>query len=365
MRVEVLVVVLVLIVGSAIGVYLSVWSHDTFVYDEPGVVGAGVQKKEGNDGVVTKTVSAQELSDETRDLESPEPVSIPEPKPTPVSEPAEVTTQPLAETLAAVEPESVTPAVTPEASPLGRSFSDSFSGATTLEEIHDPLTSQSADWWLNSGAYLYREDGRARTVFGALPKGSSWQIRYANGARDIPSETDGGFYPQNIFRLLTRSKWQDAEQTLYYNIDTYNLSDDKHRSQSNALLLFHRYYDSDNLYYLGLRVDGAVVIKKKYQGNYTTLAYQQVLEGTYDRETRPNLIPLDTWIGVRGRVVNEDSGVRLQVFLDVGRTGSWQKVLEIVDRGQFDGPPLLEPAWGGVRTDFMDVWFDDYQITEL
>ena len=39
------------------------------------------------------------------------------------------------------------------------------------------------------------------------------------------------------------------------------------------MLLFNRYQDGQTLYYGGVRVDGAAVIKKKLAGVYTTLAY--------------------------------------------------------------------------------------------
>ena len=247
-----------------------------------------------------------------------------------------------------------------------RTFRVNFSGDDQLEESSGPDTSESVDWWLNSGAFLFWSGGVARTQFGPLEKDSKWQVRYQNGARDIPSETDGGFYPQNIFRLLTQEKWKDIEQTVYFKIEKDNLSEDSHRSASNGLLLFHRYQDSDNLYYLGLRVDGAVVVKKKYQGSYETLAYQPLFAGEYDRNDNPNLLPKDTWLGVRGVVQNMlDGSVSIEVLIDQEKTGNWQSILTIVDDGSLHGPPLYDATRAGIRTDFMDVRFHDYMISEI
>lgn len=249
---------------------------------------------------------------------------------------------------------------------MARSFRANFSGNDQLEESSGPDTSESVDWWLNSGAFLFWSGGVARTQFGPLEKDSKWQVRYQNGARDIPSETDGGFYPQNIFRLLTQEKWKDIEQTVYFKIEKDNLSEDSHRSASNGLLLFHRYQDSDNLYYLGLRVDGAVVVKKKYQGSYETLAYQPLFAGEYDRNDNPNLLPKDTWLGVRGVVQNMlDGSVSIEVLIDQEKTGNWQSILTIVDDGSLHGPPLYDATRAGIRTDFMDVRFHDYMISEI
>jgi hypothetical protein len=243
------------------------------------------------------------------------------------------------------------------------SMKDDFSENGTLEEAGKITDSKSQNWWLSSGAYFFQEDGVGKTIQGSIEEGSKWQKKYK---KNDPGETDDGFYPQNIFRLVTRNKWYNYSQEAYYKITNYNLSEDDHRSESNGLLLFNRYQDENNLYYTGLRVDGAVVIKKKYNGVYYTMAYKQIFDGKYDRESNPNLLPVNVWIGIRSEVNdNNDGTVSIKLLVDKDRSGNWKLVLETKDDGEsFGGKAILDEGYAGIRTDFMDVEFDDYKITK-
>lgn len=243
-------------------------------------------------------------------------------------------------------------------------FYDNFIETATIEESANIDSSKNEEWWVNSGAYLYVNEGIGKTIQGELPMGSGWQKRY----RDYnASETDNGQHPQNIFRLVTKTKWQDLRQEAYYKINQYILSKAKERSASNGLLLFNRYQNGDNLYYTGIRVDGFAVIKKKIKGKYFTLAYNQIYPGKYDREKTPNLLPRGQWIGLRSEVTNGENGiVNIKLYLDKERNGSWELVAEAVDDGKkYGGTAFMEAGHGGIRTDFMDVEFDDYRIETL
>jgi hypothetical protein len=125
-----------------------------------------------------------------------------------------------------------------------------------------------------------------------------------------------------------------------------------------------RYYDGDNLYYAGIRTDGQAVIKKKKDGIYHTLALTPLFPDEYDRTYAPNLIPHDTWIGLRIETVNDArGGVSIRLFTDVGHTDTWTLVAEAYDDGQsFGGSAHRTQGHLGVRTDFMDVMFDDFWV---
>lgn len=241
---------------------------------------------------------------------------------------------------------------------------DSFSEDSTLEEVGGINESTNQHWWVNSGAFLFVNSGIGSTLHGELPRSSRWQIDYK---KYNASETDGGYHPQNIFRLITRSKWKNLQQECYYKIDRYILSKAKERSESNGLLLFNRYQDGDNLYYTGIRVDGFAVIKKKIKGQYFTMAYERVFPGKYDRKKKPNLLPLHQWIGLRSEVSDTENGsVNIKVFMDRNRDGNWKLVAEATDNGKsFGGKVIAEAGHAGIRTDFMDVEFDDYRIEEM
>lgn len=238
-------------------------------------------------------------------------------------------------------------------------FHDSFDRTGQLTETGSMSGSASPDYWVNSGAFLIYGNGRGGTLQGELAVNDPWRIIYS---RDNPGDTDGGYHPQNIFRLVTRSSWQDVRQEATFTIARDNLSSSSERYDPNGILFFNRYVNSDNLYYTGLRVDGYAVIKKKQQGSYSTLAYNRVFPGTYNRSTNPSLLPKNTPIGLRSEVTNQaDGSVLVKLWADVGKTGSWTLVAQATDRSS----PITASGYAGIRTDFMDVWFDDYSITNL
>jgi hypothetical protein len=219
-----------------------------------------------------------------------------------------------------------------------------------LPEAWPLEASNSPYWWVNSGAYLVLDGGRGHTVQGELPG----------------LDTDNGYHPQNIFRLTTRSKWQDARQEAYFIINKTNLSESPNRNESNGLLLFSRYHDGDNLYYAGLRVDGAAVIKKKQGGRYHTLASSPgVYAGTYNRQNNPNLLREQRWIGLRSEVKNLPNGsVSIKLYIDKLWSGNWELVAEAIDDGS-QGAPLRETGYAGIRTDFMDVTIENYRLRNI
>lgn len=243
-------------------------------------------------------------------------------------------------------------------------FNDYFSSTSTIEEVGRMSDSKSPYWWVNSGAFLFQKGGVAKTIHGELTKDSKWQIKYYNYNA---SETDDGYHPQNIFRLITRSKWLNFQQEATFQINKYILSADEHRSESNGILLFNRYQDGNNLYYTGLRVDGAAVIKKKINGNYFTMAYNKIATSTvYNRDTNPNLLPIKQKIKLRSELVNLDSTrVSIKLFIMMPGETTWKLAAETIDDGKkYGGASIMTTGYAGIRTDFMDAEFDNYRITK-
>ncbi|RJQ32028.1 hypothetical protein C4572_01665 [Candidatus Parcubacteria bacterium] len=246
----------------------------------------------------------------------------------------------------------------------GYSFHYPFNFPGTLEETEFMDESPSPYFWLNSGGLLQVKNDIGMTVQGNLNDKAKWRYAYAETSRQ---DTDNGYHPQNLFRLLTRSKWQDFAQEASFRVAKDQLSDSENRNESNGLLLFNRYQDSDNLYYTGLRVDGGAVIKKKYKGRYYTMALNPFLTGNYDKSKKISLLPKNNWIGIRSVVQNTADGrVSIKLFIDNGLTGNWILAAEAIDDGiRYGGPAILEEGYGGIRTDFMDVHFDDLKITKI
>lgn len=251
-----------------------------------------------------------------------------------------------------------------ESAPVSSPFLYRFAVDGLLEETSGMPETSSPYWWVNSGAYVTLKNGRGYTNRGNLSSTNPWRRLYA---LSNPTDTDNGYHPQNIFRLLTRSTWHDARQQVYFKIFKDNVSESPNRNGSNGLLLFNRYEDGDNLYYTGVRVDGTAVIKKKKHGTYYTLAQEKIYPGEYDRDSNPNLLPKNSWIGLRSEVTNNtNGGVTIKVYLDPNWNNRWELVLEATDDGSsYGGSALTDAGYGGIRTDFMDIMFDHFEFRNI
>lgn len=240
----------------------------------------------------------------------------------------------------------------------------------TVYEASSMSLSTSPYWWVNSGAKLIVAGSVGQTVQGALPALDAWRSAYALGN---PIDTDNGYHPQNIFRLMTRSTWNDVRVTMPFKIVRDNVSSSPNRNQSNGLLFMTRSTVSgETLYYAGIRVDGVAVIKKKYKGTYYTMAQKKIFDGSYaissSAGTSQNLLPHDEWLNLRDETVtNADGSVTIRLFLQRQGQTTWTKILEARDDGISFGktPPIIGRNYVGVRTDFMDVLFGSFRADAL
>lgn len=238
-------------------------------------------------------------------------------------------------------------------------FEYNFDWEGTLSESESAALSLSPYWWLGSGAILAMSEGVGRTLSGNLDESDKWRRLYE---KTNPIDTENGAKPQNIFRLVTKDKWLNSTQEVSFRLESYNESASPNRNESNGLLLLSRYLDEDSLYYAGVRVDGYAVIKKKYKGNYYTLAEAKVFPGVYNRESRPNLIPRGEWLRFKSEIEDlPPENVRITLSREV--RGEWREILRATDTG-LDAPTLTRGGRAGLRTDFMDVSFENYSITE-
>jgi hypothetical protein len=237
-----------------------------------------------------------------------------------------------------------------------------FSSSGTLHEAGAMERTTSPYFWVNSGGGLRIGGGVGSTLAGDQRE-TKWGKLYAKAN---PLDTDNGSHPQNLFRLVTRSAWRDFTQQVYARIADYHVSASPNREGHNGILLFNRYQtDGQTLYYAGVRVDGRAVIKKKVNGTYTTLASKKVFSGIYDRTKNPNLLPENAWLGIKTVVQDVKGGVSIKLYLDTKNTGVWTETLSVIDDSDIGGKPITQSGYGGIRTDFMDVEFDNYRISSL
>lgn len=243
-------------------------------------------------------------------------------------------------------------------------FVYSFNSSGILREAGDSDESTSPYWWVNSGARLAIDGGLGMTNQGELPLADRFRALYA---AMNPLDTDFGKYPQNTFRLVSKSTWDNVRLSAQFKITKDNLTLSPNRNASNGLLFMSRYVDSQSLYYAGIRVDGAAVIKKKYKGIYYTMAHKKIFDGTYSYSSEPNLLPHEEWVGLKNETVtNPDGSVTVRLYMQ--REGAaWSKVLEATDDGKKYGgtPPITGSHYIGIRTDFMDVLFENFRAENI
>lgn len=243
-------------------------------------------------------------------------------------------------------------------------FTYSFAVDGVLHESGSEQETTSPYWWVNSGGKMLLKHGTGSTIQGSLATFDRWRVRYS---LSNPQDTDDGYHPQNLFRLISRSTWQSPRTEAGFYITEHNQSRSPNRNESNGILLMSRYQDSDTLYYAGVRVDGHAVIKKKYRGTYYTMAETPLFPGTYDREREPNLLPKHTWFTLRMETTTTTEGVSIALFMRDGDSDVWVPLITATDDGKTynNTPAITEPGEVGIRTDFMDVQFRSIHIEEI
>lgn len=245
-------------------------------------------------------------------------------------------------------------------------FIYSFNSPGTLYEAGSAYESSSPYWYLNSGGKLILTGSLGETVQGDLPASDIWAKRYADSN---PIDTDNGLHPQNLFRLVTRASVDNVSVEARFFIAKNEHSASPNRNASNGLLLMSRYApDGQTLYYAGIRVDGTAVIKKKYKGTYYTMAQKQIFPGTYDPDANSNLLPHAEWITLKSDTkTNTDGTVAITLWMKRANDTAWTKLLTATDTGKNYGstPPIHGPAPVGIRTDFMDVEFENFRVDSL
>ncbi|MES2213659.1 MAG: LamG domain-containing protein [Patescibacteria group bacterium] len=242
-------------------------------------------------------------------------------------------------------------------------FSYPFSSSGTLDESSTATTSTSQYWWLASGAQLVIGNGVGSTITGSIPVTNIWNKLYTT---NFYTSSDGGVHPQNVFRLIFRTPVLHTSAQIYFNRTKNNLSNSVNRHPYNAESLLARYIDDNNYYFASIRSDGTVTIKKKMNGVYQTLASKKILPGVYSDILNPDLIPLNTWIGLKLIAIDSLTGTTtLSFYSDIGKTGIWKLELTADDDFSKYGRAITAPGLVGIQSDFADTLFDDFQLVDV
>lgn len=241
-------------------------------------------------------------------------------------------------------------------------FYDGFDRHGLIQEAHSISESSDPNWWVGSGAYVYFNNGIASTIQGTLTENDPFRLAYSSSKSS--ADTDYGFRPQNIFRMVNRNIWSgDYTEDLYFRYSRYNnaTAADKNLEATNGMSLMINYQDENNLYYVGLRADGLSEIKKKIGGEYSVNENPvQVFPGVY--KPYDNLIPQDRWIGLRALVEHKQDKfgkdqIYLAMYVDKNGDGSWKYVTSFLDQDR-----IFKQGHTGIRTDFIDAQFKNFQV---
>lgn len=250
--------------------------------------------------------------------------------------------------------------LSPIASAQTTLWSYTFNVNGTLLEAGSMNESSSPYFWLNSGGKMVFKNG-VGVIEGPLSSIDPTRLMYASMN---PLDTSNGYYPHNTLRLVAKQSWGNIDESIKFKIIKTNMTDTPNRDGYSGAFLFGRYKDSNNLYYVGIRHDGQAVIKKKINGTYYTLAEKQVfgLQDQYNRTSNPNLMPHGQWMRLRASFENlSDGSVRIKMYLDKTGSGAYANILTTTDKGT-GGAAITASGKAGVRTDFMDMQFDDFVI---
>ncbi len=244
-------------------------------------------------------------------------------------------------------------------------FVYSFNVDGSLNESGKMEESRSPYWWLNAGGQFVISNSIGSTIKGNLSPSNPWRLVYAVSN---PKDTEGGYRPQNLFRLLTKTTWENVRTDLTFKIVGNSFSESLNRNHTNGVLLMTRYKNDDTLYYAGIRVDGSAVIKKKYNGTYYTLAEKAILPGTYDITNSPNVLPHNTWISLRVETITQpNKSVEVKLYIKGEEEESWNLLLTARDDGKLSQETLAITGAGniGIRGDFMDLEFKTFRLEPL
>lgn len=247
----------------------------------------------------------------------------------------------------------------------GSEFRYEFESPSILTETITPEESSSPYFWLVSGAKLIIADGIGTTIQGSLPTLDRWRLKYSLASHE---DTEGGYAPQNLFLLLTRSEWDNVRVSADFRITGDNFTESPNRNASNGLFLVSRHLDNETSYYAGMRVDGYAVITKRFKGTYYTMVEKRVFEGEYIREKDINLLPHNEWISLQSETSTDHDGT-VTISLSMKRKGEseWTELVRATDDGTSyaSTTPLVGKFPVGIRTDFMDAEFDNFWVEEI
>jgi hypothetical protein len=216
-----------------------------------------------------------------------------------------------------------------------KSLADKFG----INEIYPSKTGGGREWYVNMSSpvndknfYLSGGGENTNTSSTSNANSSNGQlIKQSDGSYQVYGVRKLGKYDftvrMNVNTSDTTQRWKNVEMTGYVKIISSNASDASIDWYARGRLHTSQSPCEGVAYHAGLQVDGTVFWQKEiwHTGGYTNS--RSNLHATHSI--------LGKWIGFKAIMNNVDnnSGVRMETYLDDNATNHWRKVMDTTDNG--------------------------------
>lgn len=162
-----------------------------------------------------------------------------------------------------------------------------------------------------------------------------------------------GWTDDKVFRVVAiatdnlRREVKYTQQTNQYRAKINRWKNAETIPAWSGLHAFTRYQSSDDLYVASIRYDGYATIKVKYQGSYRTLAQTKLNNTTKNYLDENGHLAAGQWYKINFSAIGET----LTLSLD------GVELLAVNN-------DLLSEGTIGIRTDYVETYLDDWQLTE-
>ncbi len=226
-------------------------------------------------------------------------------------------------------------AITPQVSKIGNKTAADRFGIT---EIYPTKPNGGREWYFNMNSPLtdknfFLSGGPEKTNSSlANASSSNGQIKkQPDGSYQVYGVRKPGKYDfsarMNVNTSDSEQWWKNVEMTAYAKVISAASNDAALDWYARGALHLRSNPCEGVAYHSGLRADGSVFWQKEiwHTGGYTGFR-------GYITATHPLL---GRWVGFKTIMfnINNDSAVRLQIYLDDNATNHWKKVADVIDNG--------------------------------
>jgi hypothetical protein len=226
-------------------------------------------------------------------------------------------------------------AITPQVSKIGNKTAADRFGIT---EIYPTKLNEGREWYFNTSSPL---TDKSFFLSGGPEKTNSTLANATSSNGQIKKQPDGSYQVygvrkpgkydfsvrMNVNTPDSEQWWKNVEMTGYAKVISAAANDAALDWYARGGLHIRSSPCEGVAYHSGLRADGSVFWQKEiwHTGGYTGFR-------GYINATHPLL---GRWVGFKAIMfnINNDSAVRLEIYLDDNATNHWKKVADVIDNG--------------------------------